>query len=522
MSTTFSLASRSLKLDTAADIDQHISLLLTSPSTIKTIDLSGNTIGVPAALALAPHLSACTSLESANLADIFTSRLLSEIPQALDALLTALLECKRLTTLNLSDNAFGLNTQAPLTAFLPKALPLRHLILNNNGLGPQAGTLIANALRTLSEAKAAAGAPPLETVICGRNRLEDGSMPAWAAMLGATTELTTIRMAQNGIRPKGIELLLQKGIRGHCAKLEVLDLQDNTFDAKRPATLADVLKGVPTLKELNVGDCLVGKRGAQALCEMLAAGGCKELEVLKVQYNVVDAKAVESLVKGVKSGALPKLRRCELNGNKLVDDPNGAVEALREVLEERQGDAEGEGEYGLDDLSDLEEDSDEDEDEDDENEEAEDEGDTTVAEKAEHELRLADEAENQDPAQDADKGIDDLADSSLCSTSTTLSVFVRVGTTHEHYRMPRKKLSVLMLPLRLPLIAFVRSSLAFVASGPAAGRSTVCSYTGILRAEPAFAAAASAALARLFAMRRAFADFANDNQRCADDRGDQT
>jgi Ran GTPase-activating protein 1 len=87
--------------------------------------------------------------------------------------------------INLNDNAFGLNTQAPLVAFLSSHVPLQHLILNNNGLGPHAGILIADALTALhakkvEARKAGEEVPDLETVICGRNRLENGSMTAWA------------------------------------------------------------------------------------------------------------------------------------------------------------------------------------------------------------------------------------------------------------------------------------------------------------------------------------------------------
>src|SRR6201996_9862796 len=92
----------------------------------------------------------------ANFADIFTGRLLNEIPQALSSLLTALLTLPNLHTVNLNDNAFGLNTQAPLVAFLSSHVPPQHLILNNNGLGPHAGILIADALSALHEKKEAA------------------------------------------------------------------------------------------------------------------------------------------------------------------------------------------------------------------------------------------------------------------------------------------------------------------------------------------------------------------------------
>lgn len=407
--THFTLEGRGLKLDNAADIENHIQPLLASSaaSTITSITLAGNTLGVGAAEALASHLSKLTSLRSANLADIFTSRLLSEIPPALDALLTALLPLKVLHTVNLSDNAFGLKTQAPLVAFLEKHTPLQHLILNNNGLGPDAGTRIADALSRLAEAKkSGGGAPQLETIICGRNRLENGSMAAWAKAIGAHAEgLKEVKMVQNGIRQEGIQVLLREGF-GKVKGLRVLDLQDNTFTAKGAKALADVVGGWKDLRELGVGDCLLSARGGVLLGEALRNN---ELEILRLQYNEITASGVKSIVDTAKAGKLPKLRKVELNGNKFAEE-DPSVEALRELLEERRDEADGGStDWGLDDLSDLEEDSDEDE-EDDVAEEDEDDDDETVGGKADRILKEAEDAEDENVAQEKDDSVDDLAE----------------------------------------------------------------------------------------------------------------
>lgn len=411
----FSLEGRGLKLDTAADIEAHIAPLLSpsAASTITSITLAGNTLGVGAAQALAPHLSKLTSLHTANLADIFTSRLLSEIPPALDALLTALLPLPTLRTLNLSDNAFGLNTQAPLVAFLEKHTPLQHLILNNNGLGPDAGARVADALSRLAVAKKSASgpaAPLLETVVCGRNRLENGSMAAWTRAIAAhAAGLREVKMVQNGIRQEGIQVLLREGL-GRAAGLRVLDLQDNTFTAKGARALADVVGAWGQLRELGVGDCLLSARGGVLLGEALANG---ELQVLRLQYNEMDAKAVKSIVGAAKAGKVPKLRRVELNGNKFAEE-DPSVEALRELLEERRDQADGEGdeegEWGLDELSDLEEDSDEDEDEADDDGDDDHKDEETVEDKAETIVKQAEEAEAENVAQEKDDSVDDLAD----------------------------------------------------------------------------------------------------------------
>lgn len=256
----FSLRGRALKLDTAEDIRKHIGPL-ESNTNVEEVHFEGNTLGVSACEYLAGVLATKASLRLANLADLFTGRLLDEIPKALHALLTALLKCEKLETINLNDNAFGLNTVEPLRPFLSQHVPLRHLYLNNNGLGPQAGTYVAEALEKLAAQKEAARTdgrtvPDLETVICGRNRLENGSMAAWAKAYTANNKVRTVKMVQNGIRQEGNSILLSQGLV-HCKELQVLDLQDNTFTVTVANTLASVVTAWPVLIELGVSDTLL-------------------------------------------------------------------------------------------------------------------------------------------------------------------------------------------------------------------------------------------------------------------------
>lgn len=398
MAKVFSLEGKSLKLDTAADIEQHIQPLK-DDSSVEEARFQGNTLGVEASAALAKVLETKKSLHTVNLADIFTSRLLSEIPPALSSLLTASLSLHKLSTINLSDNAFGLNTVEPLQVFLSQHVPLQHLILNNNGLGPRAGTLVADALTQLAERKSKANSvPALETVVCGRNRLEAGSMAAWVKAYGSNTGVRHVRMVQNGIRQEGIAALLRDGL-SRCHKLETLDLQDNTFTAIGSKALADAIAAGawPELKELGVSDCLLSARGGVAVMTALAQGKCPKLEVLRLQYNEIDAKGIKALADGLK--AMPALRKVELNGNKF-DEEDPSIERIRETLNERReaaGEDEDEERWGLDELDELEDESDEDE----EDAEEEDEEASIV--------RDAEAAESQPVAADNDREVDDLA-----------------------------------------------------------------------------------------------------------------
>lgn len=366
----FTLEGQGLKLNDADDVEEHIKHLR-SMHDVEEIRLLGNTLGVEACDAIAEVIATKTTLQVANLADIFTGRYLKEIPHALSSLLRALARLPNLHTINLSDNAFGYKTQAPLVDFISFHVPLRHLILNNNGLGPEAGTMIAEALSTLHARKEDARktgleVPHLETVICGRNRLESGSMEAWAKAYSLHTGLKTIKMVQNGIRPKGMYLLLRDGLR-HSKKIEILDLQDNTLTIKGAVALAVVCPGWTEIQELGIGDSLLGSRGSVLVAEALGKGMNQKLHTLRLQYNNIATKGLQALALAIKE-SLPSLRKIELNGNKFAEDDE-SVEVIRSLLQARKEDTDGaiiiDEEWGIDSLSELEEDSTADEDEED-------------------------------------------------------------------------------------------------------------------------------------------------------------
>jgi Ran GTPase-activating protein 1 len=343
------------------------------------------------------------------LADIFTGRLLNEIPEALSYLLTSLVTLPNLHTVNLNDNAFGLNTQAPLVAFLSSHVPLRHLILNNNGLGPHAGIMIADALTALHAKKVEARkegkeVPDLETVVCGRNRLESGSMLAWAQAYSLHTGLKEVKMVQNGIRTEGTVELLANGLK-HAKNLRVLDLQDNLFTIKGAKALASVITGWPEIEEVGASDTLWGSKGGLFLSEALSKGQNKKLHTLRLQYNDINPKALKALVEAVKDH-LPALKKVELNGNKFSEEDQ-SLQLLRELLDERKekygGDVIIDDDWGIDELDELDDDSEEEESEEEEEEEE-------AEERYEKLLEEAEEAQEEPIAQEQDKDVDELAD----------------------------------------------------------------------------------------------------------------
>jgi Ran GTPase-activating protein 1 len=289
-------------------------------------------------------------------------------------------------------------------------VPLRHLYLNNNGLGPHAGILIADALSELHAKKEAArkqgkDVPYLEMVICGRNRLENGSMTAWAKAFSLHNKVKEVKMVQNGIRQEGISHLLSEGL-SHVTELKVLDLQDNTFTIMGARALAKVAPKWAEIEELGIGDSLLSAKGTILFSKALGQGKNKKLEILRLQYNDITAAGVKGLADAAKE-ALPALKKVELNGNKFSEEDEGVL-ALQELLDERKekfgGDVVVEDEWGLDSLSDLEE-------LDSEEEEEEEEEEKDVDEIAEKLIKEEEEAQEEPVVQlGKDKEVDELTE----------------------------------------------------------------------------------------------------------------
>ncbi|KAJ2161261.1 Ran GAP Rna1 [Coemansia sp. RSA 552] len=378
----YSLEGRGLKLTTAADIAPYIAELQ-AVENLEEVRLNGNTLGPEAAKALADVLRTKVTLKVATLYDIFTSRLKDEVKEGLVALCAALTELPELVEVDLSDNAFGPLGAEAMADFLSKHTQLQVLKLNNNGLGVQGGQTIANALlASQQESERQGKTPALHTIVCGRNRLENGSAPYFAKAYKALGTLREVRMPQNGIRPEGITELVA-GLRGN--PLKSLDLQDNTFTHIGSKALAEALAEWEVLEALNIGDCLLGATGGLLVIQALKSRA--SLKTVNLQYNEIEYDGALAMAEAL--AELSALERLELNGNRF-DAESNAVELIKAALTENDLD----DDVVLGSLSDMEEltdDEDESESEADEEKEA-----PTSAARAEEQLAsLVDDMKRQ-------------------------------------------------------------------------------------------------------------------------------
>ena len=323
----------------------------------------------------------------ADFADIFTGRLITEIPTALSAICDSLIDKEHLVEVNLSDNAFGGRSVDPIVPFLSKNPSFQIFRLNNNGLGPEGGTVIANALRDNAAARNAIPAEKrssLHTVVCGRNRLEDGSASAWAEAFAAHGTLVEVRLPQNGIRMAG-SVALAEGLAKNAA-LELLDLQDNTLSQPGDHAFADALPSWPNLRTLNFSDCVLSEGGEiPQVIKVLAEGSNPLLRTLQLQNDNLENGTVTVLA-GAIGTHLKAVTRIEFQENDAEEDDEG-IETLRDNLIARGG------KFLFSDEEEEEEDEDEDELQD--------------AEEGDVSAEFVDVSEGKD---EADKEADDLAD----------------------------------------------------------------------------------------------------------------
>ena len=273
----------------------------------------------------------------ADFADIFTGRLITEIPTALSALCDSLIDKEHLVEVNLSDNAFGGRSVDPIVPFLSKNPSFQIFRLNNNGLGPEGGTVIADALRDNAAVRKAIPAEKrssLRVVVCGRNRLEDGSASAWAEAFAAHGTLVEVRLPQNGIRMAG-SAALADGLAKN-ASLELLDLQDNTLSQSGDQAFAGALPSWPDLHTLNFSDCVLSEDGEiPQVIEALAKGSNPRLRTLQLQNDNLDNGSADVLARAIGTH-LKAVTRIEFQENDADEDDTG-IELLRENLIVRGG-----------------------------------------------------------------------------------------------------------------------------------------------------------------------------------------
>lgn len=282
-----SFKGRGWKLDTAADAEEMIETINRCPN-VHTLELEGNTLGIPAAEAISKSLEDKMDLKRVLFKDLFTTRLKTEVPQAVEFLAYGLsLSGCVLKELDLSDNAFGPIGMKSLAPFLTSdsCKNLQVLRLNNNGLGIGGGTILSTCLPSLQE---------LRVLICGRNRLENEASTAIGNSLRSLSRIEVLEMPQNGIRFPGIQVIadaLQNNPR-----IRILNLNDNIFTEKGAQAMSSALRQASSIQVINFGDCLLKTKGGLAVVQAILDSGCESLKELIIGGNELGGEQLSRLL----------------------------------------------------------------------------------------------------------------------------------------------------------------------------------------------------------------------------------
>lgn len=290
---TLSFFGQQLKLDSEEQIEKVVKQILKHPN-LEVLDFRGNTISVDAGKSIAEALKTKKELKECIWSDMFTGRLKHEIPLVLDYFGAALTASGcHLTTLDLSDNAFGAGLSDSLFNFLqsPALFSLENLILNNNGLG-LAGETVGEALCESIKKSREAGTPlKLKKFVCGRNRLEIVSTIALTNAFIMMGTLEEIRLPQNGIGGDAIKALAQAFAAN--PKLRVIDINDNFVCPEGALELAEVFPELHHIEILDLGDCVCDDPGVVAILSGLdRRRDCLQKVVLSgnnITSDVIDA-----------------------------------------------------------------------------------------------------------------------------------------------------------------------------------------------------------------------------------------
>lgn len=128
--------------------------------------LSGNSYSVEACAAIGEIVAKCPRLASANCSDMFIGRTKDIVLAGLRALCGNLVNCRELVQIDFSHNAIGSECVPGLQALLESGTSIKRAIFNNNGLGKEAGSMLASYMTK--------GGVKLTEFSAHRNRLKDG------------------------------------------------------------------------------------------------------------------------------------------------------------------------------------------------------------------------------------------------------------------------------------------------------------------------------------------------------------
>ncbi|AFM98280.1 Ran GTPase-activating protein [Encephalitozoon hellem ATCC 50504] len=323
----FSIGDQKKKYETKEDVSEVVGEIRKTLDELVEVDLSGNYFSEEAMEEICSALKDAKSLRIINLSSAFLGLDKEKLYNNL-VVLSNMLRNHRIQKIDLSDNAISSEFPPELGEFISSSTDLIHLKMNNCGLGKIGGSRLGNYLLGIADKS------KLEVVDIAQNRFF--SFPKELSdALQEFENIKELRIQYNTIEEETM-LSFLRSFGSHS--LEVLDIRDNFLSPEGSRYLGD-LYCEWNLKELRVGDCMMGnegvkdflRRASKKFTPMSLPGDYnsrREGIVLDISYNEFEQDAVEPLIDFCKRNVIKEL---SVFGN-YYDDIRDVIEVV-----EKQG-----------------------------------------------------------------------------------------------------------------------------------------------------------------------------------------
>ncbi|KAI5165101.1 Ran GTPase-activating protein 1 [Nematocida sp. AWRm78] len=286
-----SIAEEKKMYNTAEDVHGLVERIKKSAETLKGIDLSENSFSPDALEAVLIELSKIEEMEIVIFKGIFTQRVKEQVYPSLQSIVKYLTPLKKIAYFDISDNALSLHGMEILSPMIEKMHLLKHLVMNNNGIGIDGGEFLSQALENLSKESKV-----LESLEVGRNRLEES-----ATKLGKALSLfpcfDALKIYQNSINSINTGNLLTSL---STLNMRILDISDNFLLEYGSTVLSQAMKSWP-IEYLNIADCMMSDKGVEVLANALP-------EHIYIQGELVSEKEIDMSYNDITDESLDSIR----------------------------------------------------------------------------------------------------------------------------------------------------------------------------------------------------------------------
>ena len=270
--TTLYLSHNSIGVEGVTSLSQALAV----NTSLTTLHLSHNSIGDEGATSLSQALAVNTSLTTLHLSHNSIG------DEGVTSLSQALAVNTSLTTLDLSHNSIGVEGVTSLSQALAVNTSLTTLDLSWNYIGDEGATSLSQALAVNTS---------LTTLDLSGNFISDEGATSLSQALAVNTSLTTLNLSGNSIGDEGATSLSQA--LAVNTFLTTLYLSENSISAEGAASLSQAIAVNTSLTTLDLSGNFISDEGATSLSQALAVN--TSLTTLDLSGNFISDEGATSL-----------------------------------------------------------------------------------------------------------------------------------------------------------------------------------------------------------------------------------